>query len=100
MPMPIDVRRIDDGDGIENTLINHHDKYHEACRLMFNNTKRAQKRRCPSKKRSVDQSTTSKFTRKTTSVAAREVEPQLVQCFICEICWPVRSERSYDNAIK
>jgi hypothetical protein len=52
MPMPIDVRRIDDGDGIENTLINHHDKYHEACRLMFNNTKRAQKRRCPSKKRS------------------------------------------------
>ena len=57
MPMPIDVRRIDDGDGIDNTLINHHDKYHEACRLMFNNTKRAQKRRCPSKKRSVDQST-------------------------------------------
>ena len=53
MSMPIDVRRIDDADGIENTLINHHAKYHEACRLMFNNTKRAQKRRCPSKKRSV-----------------------------------------------
>ena len=86
MPMPIDVRRIDDGDGNENTLINHHDKYHyhEACKLMFNNTKRAQKRRCPSKKRSVDQSTSSKFTRKATNVAAKEVEPELVQCFICE----------------
>jgi hypothetical protein len=56
MPMPIDVRRIDDGDGIDNTLINHHAKYDEACRLMFNNTKlqRAQKRRCPSIKRSAD----------------------------------------------
>ena len=39
MPMPIDARRIDDGDGNDNTLINHHAKYHEACRLIFNNTK-------------------------------------------------------------
>jgi hypothetical protein len=30
MPIPIDVRRIDDDDGIENTLINHHAKYDEA----------------------------------------------------------------------
>ena len=86
MPMPIDVRRIDDGDGIGNTLINHHVKYHEACRLMFNNTKlqMAQRRRCPSENRSADQSTSSKFTRKATNVAAKEVEPELVQCFICE----------------
>lgn len=67
-------------------LINHHAKYHEACRLIFNNTKlqRAQKRRCPSEKGSADQSTSSKFTRKTTSVAVKEVEPELVQCFFCE----------------
>jgi RNA processing factor Prp31 len=86
--MPIDVRHIDNGDGFDNTLINHHAKYHEACRLIFNNTKlkRVQKRRCPSEKRSADQSTSSKFTRKTTSVAATEVEPELVQCFICEKC--------------
>jgi hypothetical protein len=61
MPMPIDVRRIDNGDGIDNTLINHHARYHEACRLIFNNTKlkRVQKRRCSSAKRSADQSTSS-----------------------------------------
>jgi hypothetical protein len=39
MPMPIDALRIDDGDGNGITLINHHAKYHEACRLIFNNTK-------------------------------------------------------------
>jgi hypothetical protein len=27
MPMLIDIRRIDDGDAIENTLISHHAKY-------------------------------------------------------------------------
>jgi hypothetical protein len=53
---------------------------------MFNNTKlqRAQQRPSPSEKRSADQSTSSKFTRKTTSVAAKEVEPELVQCYISE----------------
>jgi hypothetical protein len=103
MSMPIDVCRIDNGDGIDNTLINHHAKYHEACRLIFNNTKlkRVQQRRCPSEKRSADQSTSSKLTRKTPSVAAKEVEPELVQCFIREK-FVGRSEckRSYDNAVK
>jgi len=72
--------------GNDNILISHHAKYHEACRLMFNNTKlqRDHKRRCPSEKSSADQSTSSKFTRKTTSVATKEVETELVQCFICE----------------
>ena len=86
MPIPIDVRRIDDGEGIDNTLINHHAKYHEACWWMFTNIKlqRAQQRRCPSEKRSTDQSTSSKFTRKATSVAAKEMELELVKCFICE----------------
>jgi hypothetical protein len=32
MPIPLDIRRIAEGDGI---------KYHESCRLMFNNTKLA-----------------------------------------------------------
>ena len=103
MPMLIDIRRIADGDGIENTLINHHAKYDEACRLMFNNTKlqRAQQRPSPSGKRSADQSTSSKFTRKTTSVVAKEVEPELVQCFISEkFVGRSEAERNYDNAVK
>ena len=40
MPLPLNIRRINDGDGIENTLIRNQAKYHESCRLMFNNTKR------------------------------------------------------------
>jgi hypothetical protein len=39
MPIPLDIRRIDEGDGIEAAFIKNEAKYHESCRLMFNNTK-------------------------------------------------------------
>jgi hypothetical protein len=39
IPIPLDIRRIDEGDRIEAALINNEEKYHESCRLMFNNTK-------------------------------------------------------------
>jgi hypothetical protein len=47
IPIPLDIRRIDEGDRIEAALINNEEKYHESCRLMFNNTKlqRSQKSR-------------------------------------------------------
>jgi hypothetical protein len=38
MPIPLDIRRIDEGDGIEAAFIKKEAKYHESCRLMFNNT--------------------------------------------------------------
>ena len=46
MPIPIDIRRIDEGDGIESTLISHNARYHGSCYLKFNTTKlqRAQKK--------------------------------------------------------
>jgi hypothetical protein len=49
MPIPLDIRRINEGDGIEAVFIKNEAKYHESCRLMFNNTKlqRVQKRHQP-----------------------------------------------------
>lgn len=46
MPLRIDPKRLDEGDGIEATLRKNMAKYHVSCRLLFNNTKlqRAQKR--------------------------------------------------------
>ena len=45
-PIILDPSRLDEGDGIEATLISNSAKYHESCRLMFSNPKleRARKR--------------------------------------------------------
>lgn len=39
MPMNIDTARLDDGDGIEATLMRHNARWHKACRLKVNQTK-------------------------------------------------------------
>src|SRR6267154_5777595 len=46
LPIKMDPRRLDEGDGIEESLRRNKVKYHLSCRLMFNNTKleRAMKR--------------------------------------------------------
>jgi hypothetical protein len=46
LPIPMDIRRLDDGTGIDATLIDNNVKYHNSCRIKFNNTKllRVQKR--------------------------------------------------------
>jgi hypothetical protein len=46
LPIPMDIRRFDDGTGIDATLIGNNAKYHNSCRIQFNNTKplRVQKR--------------------------------------------------------
>ena len=50
MPIGLDPVRLEDGDGIEETLRRNKAQYHQSCRLMFNNTKleRARKRRAES----------------------------------------------------
>jgi hypothetical protein len=50
MPIPLDIRRIAEGDGIEAAFVKTNQaKYPESCKLMFNNTKlqRVQKRHQP-----------------------------------------------------
>lgn len=39
VPMNIDIARLDDGDGIEATLMRHSAQWHKACRLRVNQTK-------------------------------------------------------------
>ena len=39
MPIDLDLARLDDGDGIEETLRKINARYHHSCRLLFNNTK-------------------------------------------------------------
>ena len=79
MPIPIDLRRLEAGSGIEATMLEHQAKWHPSCNRKFNNTKlqRAEKGhatnfdRLPARK---------KFTRQSTQhqPASKEV------CFFCE----------------
>ena len=36
MPMPIDIRRLDEGKGIEATIFEHWAKWHKSCKAKFN----------------------------------------------------------------
>ena len=49
LPMPIDLRRLDEGSGIEATLHEHKAKWHKSCHTKFNVTKlqRAEKGSLP-----------------------------------------------------
>ena len=46
LPILLDSKRLDEGNGIEDTLRKNQTKYHQSCRLMFSNSKleRATKR--------------------------------------------------------
>ena len=39
MPIALNICRLDDGDGMVSTLVSSKARYHESCRLKFNNTK-------------------------------------------------------------
>ena len=81
MPIPIDIRRIDNGHGIESTLIANKAKYHHACRLLFSNSrlKRARKRKLTETE---DESDSSRFTRKKTPDDL--TKKPTAKCFLCE----------------
>ena len=77
LPINFDPTRLDEGVVIENTLRKNQAKYHESCRLLFNNTKlqRAQKRASCSDGR--EESSCSKVPR-------RSQQPATLECFLCE----------------
>ena len=81
LPIPIDIKPLDDGSGIENTLRLNNAKYHNSCRLMFNNSKlqRAQKRGL-SREDNEAEAGPSKFTRRSVDI----VPDIKVICFFCE----------------
>ncbi len=87
MPIPLDIRRLDEGDGIEETLLKNQAKYHESCRLRFNSSKlkRAQHRQSSTDHMAKDDKTSTKFTRKRSAAEIEEDKASsLGECFICE----------------
>lgn len=75
LPIKVDPSRLDDGGGIEDTLRRNSAKYHQTCRLMFNNSKleRATKRAAEIQN-SPDE----------TRTKMRRTSMEMEQCFLCE----------------
>ncbi len=96
MPIPLDIRRIDEGDGIEAAFIKNEAKYHESCRLMFNNTKlqRVQKRHQPPDTSLSDIPLSFKFTRKSSTAPTEE------RSFILKNVSSVRNKHRVLNSVK
>ena len=88
LPIPLDIRRLDNGNGIENTLKTKSAKYHNLCRIKFNNTKleRVQKRKTSSLPSGSSPTCSSPKFLRSTSRSKDQQEPsvKLHICFICE----------------
>ena len=86
MPIAIDICRINDGGGIESTLVQNKARYHDSCRLKFNNTKlqRAQKRQgqatVPYSSETV---VATQFTR-SSGKSTVSASSSHINCFLCE----------------
>ncbi len=65
LPMPIDLGRLDEGNGIEATLLEHEAKWHKSCHTKFNTTKlqRAEKRKSTMEDCDPDYIPTKKYSR-------------------------------------
>ena len=86
MPIAIDIRRIDNGGAIESTLVQNKARYHDSCRLKFNNTKlqRAQKRQGQATvPYSSETGVATKFTRKS-GKSGVSASSSHIDCFLCE----------------
>ena len=81
LPSSINLSRLDDGSGIEETLKRYEAKWHDSCRLLYNSTKlkRAEKRK-KSQEEANDDDTgcLKKFTGKSEKRASIET------CFFCD----------------
>lgn len=78
MPIALNPKRLDEGVGIESTLIKNQAMYHNSCRLLFNNSKlkRAQKR--------IITNSASSSKSELCCKRPRNSDPPRVQCFLCE----------------
>lgn len=82
LPTSINPSRLDDGNGIEETLQRHKAKWHDSCRLLYNRTKlqRAEKRKKPPDVADDSAHTSKKLTRKN----AGEQMATSQSCFFCD----------------
>ncbi|KAG0715880.1 hypothetical protein GWK47_010917 [Chionoecetes opilio] len=83
LPTSINLSRLDDGNGIEETLQRHKAKWHDSCRLLYNRTKLqcTEKRKKPPEDAADDSADSSKkFTRKSAGKKSASAET----CFFCD----------------
>lgn len=91
LPIPLDIRRLDEGGGIERTMLDREAKYHTSCRLKFNNTKlKRATDKADSKNKPKDDTCESPFTRRSSDVS---VNLGIVKCFLCDEEAPLSSLR-------
>ncbi len=76
-PMPINLERLDEGNGLEETMMSNKAMWHKSCSNKFNVTKllRAQKRKCATEDRELESIAARKYPRR--SVTIKDV------CFFC-----------------
>ncbi|CAC5368907.1 unnamed protein product [Mytilus coruscus] len=98
LPIPPDIRRLNDEEGIKSTMKKKTAKYHNLCRIKFNNTKleRAQKRHM-SQMPSGSSSEFKSPKRLRCTQRSKDQQPDPVEdvhkCFICDIESPLFSLR-------
>ena len=78
LPIMLDPARLDEGGGIDQTLRKNKAKYHQSCRLMFNNSKL---QRAP-KRSSLANESTPEDSPSTRKIPRRSPIPS--ECFLCE----------------
>ena len=79
IPVALDIRRLDEDNGVRSTLEKRKAKWHKSCRIKFNTTKlrRAEKKDCSD----LDEPTSNKFTR----MSIKERKPENIDlCFFCD----------------
>lgn len=77
--MNIDIERLDDGDGIEATMMKHHASWHKTCRLKFNETKLQRLQN-----KSTDEGKASASSAMLTRSSLGKVDLKDALCFLCD----------------
>lgn len=84
MPILLDPKRLDDGDGIQSTLEKNKATYHNSCKLKFKTSKLERKRKSLSTPEEKCEVSSAKFTRSSINKTCTEVDSEKKgECFIC-----------------
>ena len=85
IPLKVDLSKLNDGSGVENSLLQNKASWHKSCRNKFNITeiKRAQKRKACENERRPEESSPCR-TRRTSSLHSFKGKSSELRCFFCD----------------
>ena len=90
-------KKLDEGDGIQQTFEKNKAKYHESCMLKFKTTKLERKRKSLCKTKEEDDAPSAKFTRSSQKADEEDPEESKTEkegiCFICDKPAPIKDLR-------